>query len=203
MARVRTARTLDELHAQFRAIAARASALGGRFDAAAFAARPRPDSWSAAECLAHLNLSADPYFPMWREAFAHGGGTKRSPRETCRLDFWGWMLVWSLEPPPRFRFPTRPPFEPVTAGPIDEVLPAFLERQQRILQVIDQSRGVTLDAIKVTSPFARRVRYSVWSSLCVTAAHERRHLWQAERALERVTDDAAARRSGEPAKKSG
>lgn len=187
MARVRSARTLGELQAQFREIAGRASALRGGFDAAAFARRPRPDGWSAAECLAHLNISADPYFPVWREAFGQGARTKQPAHETYRLDFWGWVLVWSLEPPPRFRFPTQPPFEPVAAGPIDEVLPAFLERQQRILQVIDESRGVALDAITVTSPFERRVRYSMWSSLCVTAAHERRHLWQAERALERAT----------------
>jgi hypothetical protein len=74
----------------------------------------------------------------------------------------------------------------VNAGPIDEVLPAFLERQQRILETIDRSRGVELDTIKIASPFERRVRYSMWSSFCVTAAHARRHLWQAERALERV-----------------
>ena len=61
---------------------------------------------------------------------------------------------------------------------------AFLGRQQQIRQVIDESRGVALDAVKITSPFARQVRYSMWSSFCLTAAHERRHLGQAERALE-------------------
>src|SRR3954471_16670415 len=184
MARVRTARTLGELRQQFRDISERASALRGRFDAAVFTARPQPDRWSAAECLEHLNISVDPYFPMWREAIGPSADTRQAPPESYRLDFWGRVLVWALEQPPRFRFPTRNPFEPVNAGPIDQVLPAFLERQQRILQVIDASRGVALDAIKVTSPFDRRLRYSMWASLCVTAAHERRHLWQAERALE-------------------
>jgi hypothetical protein len=184
MARVRTARTLGELHAQFRDISDRASALRGWFDAAAFAARPRPDRWSAAECLAHLNISVDPYFPMWREAIERGDRAAQPPREAYGLDFWGRVLVWTLEPPPRFRVPTSRPFEPVNAGPIEQVLPAFLERQQKILQVIDASRGVALDARKVTSPFDRRLRYSMWASFCVTAAHERRHLWQAERALQ-------------------
>ncbi|HEY7171481.1 MAG TPA: DinB family protein [Vicinamibacterales bacterium] len=187
MARVRTARTPGELQAQFRDIAERAAALRRRFDAAAFAARPRPDGWSAAECLAHLNISADPYFPMWRDAVARSAGTTQPPREAPRLDFWGWVLVWTLEPPPRFRFPTTPPFQPVDAGSIDVVLPAFLERQARILDALDQLRGAALDAVKVTSPFERRVRYSIWSSFCVIAAHERRHLWQAERALQQVT----------------
>jgi DinB superfamily len=185
MARVRAARTLVELESQFRGIAMRASALRGRFAAAAFAVRPRTDSWSAAECLAHLTISADPYFPMWRRALENSAAAV-SRRETYRLDFWGWVLAWTLEPPPRFRFPTQPAFEPVNAGPIDEVLPAFLERQQQILRVLEQSRSVALDGIKVTSPFERRVRYTMWSSLCVTAAHERRHLWQAERALGRA-----------------
>jgi DinB family protein len=184
MARVRTARTREELQVQFRDIAARASALRERFDAAVFARRPQPDRWSAAECLVHLNMSADPYFPMWREAIEQSAGTRKTPRQRYRLDVWGWMLVWTLEQPPRFRFATRNPFEPVNAGPIDEVLPAFLERQRRILQVIDESRRVALDAIKITSPFARQVRYSMWSSFCIIAAHERRHLGQAERALE-------------------
>jgi hypothetical protein len=182
--RVRPARTREELQSQFRDIAARAADQRQRFDAAAFAVRPQPDRWSAVECLVHLNMSAAPYFPMWDGAIEQSAGTGQAPREKYRLDFWGWVLVWTLEQPPRFRFPTQNPFEPVNAGPIDEVLPAFLERQQRILQVIDASRHVALDAIKVTSPFARQVRYSMWSSFCLTAAHERRHLWQAERALE-------------------
>jgi len=184
--RVRPARTREQLQRQFREIAARAAALRERFDAAAFALRPQPASWSAAECLVHLNMSADPYFPMWRAAIEQSTRRRQTPRESYRLDFWGWVLVWTLEQPPLFRFSTKNPFEPVNAGPIDEVLPAFLERQQRILQAIEDSRLVALDAIRITSPFARRVRYSMWSSFGVTAAHERRHLWQAERALERV-----------------
>jgi len=186
MARIRTARTAGDLQTQFREISARASALRDRFDAPLFGVRPQADSWSAAECLLHLNMSADPYFPMWRDAMARNAGARQPPQEKYRLDFWGWVLVWTLEQPPRFRFPTQNPFEPVNVGPIDEVLPAFLERQQRIRQAIEESRGVAVDAIKITSRFARQVRYSVWSSFCVIAAHERRHLWQAERALERV-----------------
>jgi hypothetical protein len=185
--RVRPARTREQLQSQFRDIAARASALREQFAAAAFTLRPQPASWSAAECLVHLNMSADPYFPMWRDAIEQGAGRAQAPRESYRLDFWGWVLVWTLDQPPRFRFATKNPFEPVNAGPIDEVLPAFLGRQQRIVQAIEDSRRVALDAIRITSPFARQVRYSMWSSFCLTAAHERRHLRQAERALEAAT----------------
>jgi DinB superfamily len=65
--------------------------------------------------------------------------------------------------------------------PTDEVLPAFLACQDEVLQVIAAAKGLPLDRMKITSPFDHRVRYSVWSSFCANAAHQRRHLWQAER----------------------
>ncbi|MGE3507561.1 MAG: DinB family protein [Vicinamibacterales bacterium] len=173
------ATSLADLRAQFAQITSRVSTLFGTMDAARFTTRPTPQSWSAAECLAHLNLSVDPYFAAWADALA------RAPRaETDRytLDLWGRLLVWTLEPPPRFRVPTSANFQPVRIEHPDTVVPAFVSRQEAILRTIDAARGVAIDKIKIVSPFERRVRYSIWSSFCVTAAHERRHLWQAERA---------------------
>lgn len=185
MIRVRVARTFDELRAQFRRIIEQAQALGDRHDAAALGQRPQPNSWSAAECLAHLSLSADPYLVVWRTALRTlpGESPRAAARDHYRRDFWGWTLTWTLEPPPKFRFPTTQPFQPVDVRPVDTVVPAFLERQRQILEVLDCADGLPVDRVKITSPFDARVRYSIWSSFCVTASHERRHLWQAERAL--------------------
>lgn len=186
MSRVRAARTFDELRAQFNGIVERARALGERSDLAMLGRRPRSESWSAAECLTHLNLSADPYLAVWRPALRalQDQSRRGSTLNGYRRDFWGWSLAWVLEPPPRFRFPTTQPFQPVDVGAVETVVPAFLERQRRILEVLDSADGLPVDAIKITSPFDARVRYSIWSSFCVTASHERRHLWQAERALD-------------------
>ena len=65
----------------------------------------------------------------------------------------------------------------------DRTLQSFLEGQQHIQNTMKACEGLAIDKVKIPSPFNSRVRYSVWSSLVVTAAHERRHLWQAERAL--------------------
>jgi hypothetical protein len=186
MSRVWVASTFDELRGQFQSIIEQAEALGGRHDAIALGQRPKPDSWSAAECLAHLNLSADPYLAVWRPALQTL--RERSPRgpvrDRHRRDFWGWSLVWTLEPPPRFRFQTTQPFQPVDVRPIEAIVPAFLQRQRQILEVLDSADGLPVDTVKITSAFDARVRYSIWSSFCVTASHERRHVWQAERALQ-------------------
>lgn len=181
--RVPAAQSWSELETQFQQIAERAAGILSGLGPAALLRQPKPESWSAAQCIVHLNLSVDPYFQLWARELESAPRAKPSQSGSHRLDFWGRVLVWKLEPPPRFRFPTSANFQPVIEGQGEKVLPEFLQRQQRILQVLQTSREVDVDRIRITSPFNARVRYSMWSSLCVTAAHERRHLWQAERAL--------------------
>jgi hypothetical protein len=96
------------------------------------------------------------------------------------MDFCGRLLKWSLEPPPRFRFPAPPGFQPPPTVAADQVLPQFLASQEEPLASSD---GFAIDRYKIVSPFSSHVKYSVWSSFCICAAHERRHLWQAERVI--------------------
>ena len=43
-------------------------------------------------------------------------------------------------------------------------------------------KGRDLNRLKIVSPFGARLSYNVYSAFRVLAAHERRHVWQAERA---------------------
>jgi len=134
-----------------------------------------------AECLVHLNLSSKPYFPVWREAFADARDRQLFSDGPFKMDFWGRMLFWTLEPPPKFRFSAPRNFQPGDIGAPEQVLASFLKTQENVLASLAAAKGLALDRLKIISPFARQVRYSVWSSFVVTAAHQRRHLWQAER----------------------
>ena len=143
--------------------------------------RPASNKWSVAECLVHLNLTSEAYLPVWRAALTEARARGLAGAGPFRLDFWGKVFTWFLEPPPKLRFPAPPGFQPLKIPRGDEVLPAFLACQDQVLRVITDAQGLPLDQIKIRSPFDRRVRYSVWSSFCANAAHQRRHLWQAER----------------------
>ena len=46
--------------------------------------------------------------------------------------------------------------------------------------------GLDITRIRVTSPFNTSLRYSAYSALHILAAHERRHLWQAENVREQL-----------------
>ena len=178
------ARSLTELEPEFRDISDRARRLAGTLDPATLMRRPRPESWSVAECLAHLNLSVDAYFPVWARELVPDRRKGAAASGNYRLDFWGRILIWTLEPPPKFRFPAPRNFQPPTAVSAETILQEFLDRQDKIIAALHAADGIAIDRIKIVSPFDARVRYSIWSSFRVTAAHERRHLWQAERAAQ-------------------
>ena len=179
------------MKAQLAAVAAEIEEIGRRAERLVAQAgperllrRPSAESWSAAECLEHLNISARAFLPEWKrlcdEARRNGVADTGKPFKT---DFMGKVLIWMLEPPPRMRFPTPPNFVPVPIQDPASVLPDFLDCQQQILSAISESEGLALDRIRLASPFNRKVKYSVWSSFRLTGAHERRHIWQAERAI--------------------
>ncbi|MFN0170131.1 MAG: DinB family protein [Bryobacteraceae bacterium] len=141
--------------------------------------RPWPDRWSIAENLQHLDLTSKAYFPILDEAAARGLREADYGNRPFRLDFWGFALKWYLEPPSRMKAKTTKPFEPPNSA---GALEAFLRSQAQIGQRFESLKGLAIDKIKIRSPFAEQVRYSVWSALNLIVAHERRHLWQAEQA---------------------
>ncbi len=57
-----------------------------------------------------------------------------------------------------------------------ETVQAELSKRLAAANEIDISR------LKVRSPFSSPMRYNLLATFSVIAAHERRHLWQAERA---------------------
>jgi len=168
---------VEEITAEFRAVSDRARALVERAGVARLGARPAGGGWSIAECFEHLNMTTRAFLPRWREALA-----KAPPRRgSYKTDLWGKLLVWTLEPPPKFRMPTTPGFARIEAPPDEQVLPAFLACQEELVAVLASARDLALDRVKVRSPFQEKMQYSVWSSFRITASHQRRHLWQAER----------------------
>jgi len=187
---VERAKTLDELESQFTDIAARAQALVDSGGNELCGRQPTPASWSVAQCLQHLNMSADTYFPIWQQVIANAVPRKTEMNAPYHLDFWGRLLSWVLEPPARIRSKTVSHLEPIECGEIASVLAGFLERQERIIAALRRCRGRAIDQVRIASPVDSRIRYSIWSSFLVNAAHERRHLGQAEQAIQKLPTES-------------
>jgi len=165
---------------QFAATSARVRRLLDALDETRFHARPEPNRWSAAECIAHLTLTARAYVPLIDGALARAAAASGMPR--YRRDVAGWLLSTLLEPPARIRMKTIAAFVPASAGTRAEVGDAFDRSQTELVRRLERASGRDLNRLKIVSPFNARLSYNVYSAFRVLAAHERRHVWQAERA---------------------
>lgn len=158
----------------------------GACDERTFQQRPQPDSWSAAECLGHLNLATVAFLPLFDAALAGSDRRPVAEDHRYRRDFAGWLLTRILEPPFRLKVKTTTPFVPVAVGTREEVLREFAGLQDALTARVAACEGRDLERRRVVSPFNARVKYNLYSCMTILTAHQRRHLWQADRALERV-----------------
>ncbi len=142
---------------------------------------PPAGGWSVAECLMHLNITSERYIPIIDEATRTLRSRGLTPNGALRRDLVGWVLSTMFEPPVRVRVKTLAPFVPPRVDPMPEVLERFDYLQGELLQRLDRGNGLALDRQKVTSPFNARVKYNLYSTFRIITAHQRRHLWQAER----------------------
>jgi hypothetical protein len=153
---------------------------------ASWARRPDPAHWSAAECVAHLNLTALAFLPLIRRALDAAAGLGGGTPARLRRDLTGWMLWRTAGPQPRFRVRTTAPFVPTGSEPLPDLLNTFDRLQAEQLACVHQADGRPIHRVKIVSPFNARLRYNLYACLTILPRHQERHLWQAQRALERV-----------------
>ena len=186
-AKVKAPRPTADMHPQLTQIVAEltaASVHAARFAqerAGRFGRRPHAHSWSAAECVQHLSITTRAFLPLIDEALAIPAAHRVEAAHRYRRDFAGRMLAWWLEPPYRMRTKTPSPFEPAGAG--GNVLGEFGSLQRELIARVEACEGRELERHRIVSPFSAHVRYNLYSTLTIVPAHQRRHLWQADRAL--------------------
>jgi hypothetical protein len=173
----------DDLVRELKDAVERARALERRGSAGDLARRPAPGKWSAAECVEHLNLATRAYLPKLQAAFAELRDKGLRSPGPYGMEIGARLLLWAMEPPVRFRFPTTAPFRPGIAIKAENVIGEFALLQERLVDLIEKARGLALDRARVVSPFSARMKYNAYAACVLIASHQRRHLWQAERAL--------------------
>lgn len=182
---------LDALETELSEATDQARTLVDSTDGRLFTVRPNPQSWSAAECIAHLSISTELFLPALREAIDDARRRNVAANGEPSMDLLGRILRWFLEPPIRQRVKTRAPFVPKSTRAKAEAFGEFSAGQAKLLDLLREARSLDLKKIKIVSPFDKRVRFNLYSAFRIVAAHQRRHLWQASRAIEALKPSAA------------
>jgi hypothetical protein len=164
----------------------RAAALLSGLDDAAVNWRPDGRSWSTAQCIDHLNVTARVYQAAMEpalEAARRKGRTRRGP---IRPGWFERKFLESLEPPPKRKLPAPSKIVPTMRGNREKLLEEFRRQHANLSELISASAGLDLGSIRFQNPFIPLLRFTVGTGLLVIPAHERRHLWQAEQLRTRL-----------------
>ena len=183
---------LDEVEQELNEATRRAWNLIHSNDGRLFTVRPTPGSWSAAECLSHLSISTEMFLPVLTQALEDARRRGLTSTRKPTMDLLGRVLRWFLEPPIRQRVKTGAPFVPRSVRAKAEAFGEFASLQSKLTEILTSARGLDLQKVKIVSPFDKRVKYNLYSAFRILAAHQRRHLWQAEQAVEALRPKKSA-----------
>jgi hypothetical protein len=173
---------LQELADQFTAARERLHRLAAAVPAEGWTRRPAPDSWSPAECVAHLNLTSRTFIPQLRDAIREARGLGGAAPARYRLGVIGWLLRRVTGPGQGMKVKTAPKFVPGSTGTAAELVAEFDALQDEQMELVRDADGLPIHRIRVTSPFEARVKYNAFAALSILPNHQHRHLEQAERA---------------------
>ena len=176
---------LEAARGQFEATEREARALAGSLSDAEFNWQPAPGSWSIGQCLQHLATGTDEVLPAIDRAIATAREQQWITQGPVRYGLFARMMVTSMEPPVKWRMKTNRMFEPARE-PLrrDPVLAELTASRGRILERVRQSVGLNIKRAIVVSPVSRLIRVPLGAYLAFLAAHDRRHLWQAQQVRE-------------------
>lgn len=142
--------------------------------------RPAPGRWSIGENLDHLRATSAQYVPAIDEAIAVGQTRSLYGEGPFRYGVLERLMEWSQEPPVRVRIKTVAAVKPAAALRLGETRTAFFAAQDEIRERVRRANGLDLARVKVRSPLASWMVFSLGKAFGIILAHERRHLWQAK-----------------------
>ncbi|PYQ55967.1 MAG: hypothetical protein DMF53_27005 [Acidobacteria bacterium] len=113
-----------------------------------------------------------------RERARRQGAVRRGPIRPGPLGRW---FVATLEPPPKRRLPAPKKIVPALRKGKAEVMAEWRRAQVAVKDLLREAAGLDLNGTRFVNPFISLLRFSLGTGFQVLPAHQRRHLWQAER----------------------
>lgn len=172
---------IDELHA----VAADARSTFGQLGNEQLNWKPSPDEWSVAQCLDHLVVSNEEFFPLIDKI--KRGEHKPSLKERVPIlpRLFGSLVLNAVKPEGQRKLKAAKPFQPSTSKIEGDIVSRFENQQQEIAKQMKATEKFDLRKIIVTSPIASFVTYSVFDAYRIIVAHDQRHVAQAKRVMRR------------------
>jgi hypothetical protein len=151
-----------------------------------FGKKPAPGSWSANECLQHLNIYGDYYLPAINKAIITAG-EKGPVNPIFHAGLLGHMFTKMMMPAtgekPLKKMKAPKESQPKTIPDSHQVIATFIDQQEQMLQLLEKAKSVDLNKIKVPISINRFIKMKLGDTFHFLIIHNLRHVIQAQKAL--------------------
>ena len=138
---------------------------------------PNPETWSAAQCVDHLNQYGDFYLPEITQAI---NKSSNAPIHVFSPGFIGNMFAKAMLPNAKTTKMQAPADKSPSKDELDhEVINTFIEQQKQYLEILKEAESVNLNKVKVKVTISKWVKLKLGDALRVTIYHNERHIKQA------------------------
>ncbi|MBV9210063.1 MAG: DinB family protein [Acidobacteria bacterium] len=145
--------------------------------------KPSAEEWSVGQCLDHLVMTNKQFFADFDRIIR---GEKRATFWE-RLPFlpklFGRLIINGTNPKNARKFKAPKVFAPASSSIEAEIVDNFITHQGEVAERLKALEGVDARRVRVTSPVAKVVTYSLLDACTIMVYHERRHFEQARRVV--------------------
>ena len=160
-----------------------AVAVARDLDASQLAWQPPGGGWGIGQLLEHLCVANDTYINVIRpRIYARDAVHAEQGSAFWEPSLAGWLLVAGLRSKRKLPAPALHQI----GEPREQVLDAFLERQQVITTFMRASAALDWSKLRFSSPVSKLIRVNLGDAFTIMTVHAQRHIKQ----MERVRDQA-------------
>lgn len=155
--------------------------------ASVFKQQPSPGSWSAMQCLGHLNAYGRYYLPAIERAIDMARLKHQPAVETFTPGWLGNYFTKLMLPGEdgvavkKMKAPKN--YTIANEADSDEIIATFINQQETLLVLLQQARYVNLNKIRIPVSIAKLIKLKLGDVFMFLIAHNLRHVKQAERAI--------------------
>jgi len=146
----------------------------------------RPDGgtrWSVALCLDHLAVTNTMYGAAMQAALAAARDRGLMRQGPVAPGYFGRKFAESQEPPVKRRARAPGKIQPQASRPRAEIMASYRTAHDRVRALLAEAAEIDANCATFKNPFVGILRVKVSSAFHIIAAHDRRHLWQAQQVV--------------------
>jgi len=174
-------RELDKLAGEFRAMKREAGEFLAKVNQSQFNKKPADNGWSVAECIDHLIVTGDDYCNKFEESLRILAEKNRRYTGEMKCSWFVRKFIANIEPPVKRKFKAPQKWRPDTNIDKAKATAAFLQLQDRWVDLINQSAQWDTTRARLPSPAVEWIKFTAFEILGVNSAHQRRHFEQAKK----------------------